>query len=71
MRWYQIQGLVLLTLSAVFPALSPSNCPKRNKTISCSPQLQIIFFSLSLYLVAVGLGGHKSCIQAFGADQFD
>ncbi|RVW59005.1 Protein NRT1/ PTR family 5.10 [Vitis vinifera] len=29
-----ILGLVLLTLSAVFPALSPSNCPKRNKTIS-------------------------------------
>uniref|UniRef100_F6I401 Protein NRT1/ PTR family 5.10 n=1 Tax=Vitis vinifera TaxID=29760 RepID=F6I401_VITVI len=44
-----ILGLVLLTLSAVFPALSPSNCPKRNKTISCSPQLQIIFFFLVIF----------------------
>ena len=72
MRWYQIQGLGLLTLSAVLPVPSHSDCQKSNKTIPCSPpQLQMIFFFFSLYLVAVGLGGHKPCIQAFGADQFD
>ncbi|KAL6318203.1 hypothetical protein AAG906_035708 [Vitis piasezkii] len=67
-----ILGLGLLTLSAVLPVPSHSDCQKSNKTIPCSPpQLQMIFFFFSLYLVAVGLGGHKPCIQAFGADQFD
>ncbi|XP_034675894.1 protein NRT1/ PTR FAMILY 5.10-like [Vitis riparia] len=67
-----ILGLGMLTLSAVLPVPSHSDCQKSNKTIPCSPpQLQMIFFFFSLYLVAVGLGGHKPCIQAFGADQFD
>ncbi|KAK9929731.1 hypothetical protein M0R45_026817 [Rubus argutus] len=50
-----ILGLGLLTLSAVLP----------------SSQLQVLLFFFSLYLVAVGQGGHKPCVQAFGADQFD
>ncbi|KAA8538685.1 hypothetical protein F0562_028293 [Nyssa sinensis] len=65
-------GLGLLTLSAVLHSLSSSNCHSAANNTSCSPPLlQVIFFFFSLYLVAVGQGGHKPCVQAFGADQFD
>ncbi|KAK9929742.1 hypothetical protein M0R45_026828 [Rubus argutus] len=50
-----ILALSLLTLSALLP----------------SSELQVLLFFFSLYLVAVGQGGHKPCVQAFGADQFD
>ncbi|XP_010498730.1 PREDICTED: protein NRT1/ PTR FAMILY 5.15 [Camelina sativa] len=50
-----ILGLGLLTLSA-----------------SAKPSFWVnILFFCSLYLVAIGQGGHKPCVQAFGADQFD
>ncbi|GFZ09724.1 major facilitator superfamily protein [Actinidia rufa] len=67
-----ILGLGLLTLSAVLPSLSSSYCKNGANIMSCSPpQFQVIFFFFSLYLVAVAQGGHKPCVQAFGADQFD
>ncbi|XP_048226787.1 protein NRT1/ PTR FAMILY 5.10 [Ricinus communis] len=65
-----ILGLGLLTLSAVLPSLS--DCPSTKSTASCSPDpIQVVLFFSSLYLVALGQGGHKPCVQAFGADQFD
>ncbi|XP_061362841.1 protein NRT1/ PTR FAMILY 5.10-like [Gastrolobium bilobum] len=66
-----ILGLGLLTLSAMLPSLINSECQGGNKFTSCSPPLQVILFFISLYLVAIGQGGHKPCVQAFGADQFD
>lgn len=63
-----IMGLGFLTLSTVLP-FNYSEC---QDTATCSPpKFQIIFFFFSLYLVAIGQGGHKPCVQAFGADQFD
>nr|ABR32184.1 peptide transporter [Hakea actites] len=68
-----VLGLSFLTLSAVLPSLIPSTCGNINTiSTSCHPPLyQIIFFFSSLYLVALAQGGHKPCVQAFGADQFD
>ncbi|KAJ4967005.1 hypothetical protein NE237_018854 [Protea cynaroides] len=67
-----ILGLGLLTLSALLPSLiSPSGLNNNNTTFCHPPQYQIIFFFSSLYLVALAQGGHRPCVQAFGADQFD
>ncbi|KAI9084345.1 hypothetical protein K1719_033687 [Acacia pycnantha] len=64
-----ILALGLLTLSAVLP-FSNVNCQFSSSSTSCS-ELQVILFFISLYLVALAQGGHKPCVQAFGADQFD
>ena len=61
----------MLTLSAVLPSVGNFEYQAAKKFTSCSSQLQIIMFFCSLYLVALGQGGHKPCVQAFGADQFD
>ncbi|KAI7744429.1 hypothetical protein M8C21_017309 [Ambrosia artemisiifolia] len=61
-----ILALGLLTVSTLLPS---SNCETGT---SCSPpQFQVILFFVSLYLLAFAQGGHKPCVQAFGADQFD
>ncbi|XP_022718291.1 protein NRT1/ PTR FAMILY 5.10-like [Durio zibethinus] len=62
-----ILGLSLLT----FTATLPSGCQNADKTTSCSSHFQVIVFFFSLFLVALGQGGQKPCVQAFGADQFD
>ncbi|XP_022155228.1 protein NRT1/ PTR FAMILY 5.10-like [Momordica charantia] len=66
-----VLGLGLITLSESL-STATSGCQNSTETTSCStPQLHKVFFFVSLYLVAVGQGGHKPCVQAFGADQFD
>ncbi|XP_066367047.1 protein NRT1/ PTR FAMILY 5.10-like [Miscanthus floridulus] len=63
-----ITGLGMLTLSSIFS--SPQQC--RDSADGCSTSsLQTAFFYVSLYLVAIAQSGHKPCVQAFGADQFD
>ncbi|KAF7836413.1 protein NRT1/ PTR FAMILY 5.10-like [Senna tora] len=69
-----ILGLGLMTLSTILPlSLTKSECQVGyNVTSSCSNTMwQEFVFFLSLYLVAIGQGGHRPCAQAFGADQFD
>jgi len=62
-----IMGLGMLTLSSMFP--SPQQCGDSG---ACPPSsVQTAFFYISLYLVAIAQSGHKPCVQAFGADQFD
>ncbi|XP_050268565.1 protein NRT1/ PTR FAMILY 5.10-like [Quercus robur] len=68
-----ILGLGLLTLSAMLPSLRSTYdyIDTDNIMLHSTRQLQVILLFFSLYLVAVGQGGHKPCVQAFGADQFD
>ncbi|XP_030951524.1 protein NRT1/ PTR FAMILY 5.10-like [Quercus lobata] len=68
-----ILGLGLLTLSAMLPSLRSTYdyIDTDNIMLHSTRQLQVILFFFSLYLVAVGQGGHKPCVRAFGADQFD
>ncbi|RZB73519.1 Protein NRT1/ PTR FAMILY 5.10 [Glycine soja] len=51
-----ILGLGLLTLSAMLPSPTGSECQVGNEFKSCSPQSQIVLFFISLYLVAIGQG---------------
>lgn len=68
-----LQGLGLLTLSAMLPSVSSADCLNTNKITLCNSanKFQVMLFFFSLYLVAIGQAGHKPCVQAFGADQFD
>ncbi|GER37821.1 major facilitator superfamily protein [Striga asiatica] len=66
-----ILGLACLSLlAAVYSSVSP-DCQNTTNTSCSPPPLQITLFFFSLYTVALAQGGHKPCVQAFGADQFD
>uniref|UniRef100_A0ACD5U1D2 Uncharacterized protein n=1 Tax=Avena sativa TaxID=4498 RepID=A0ACD5U1D2_AVESA len=66
-----ILGLAMLALSTLLSTGS-HKCGTAGNT-PCPPPsgLQMAAFYTSLYLVALAQGGHKPCVQAFGADQFD
>ncbi|KAJ4849844.1 hypothetical protein Tsubulata_029079 [Turnera subulata] len=67
-----ILGLAIMTLLAVLPFSSDSDYRSTNFVGSVSTSsLQMLLFLSALYVVALGHGGHKPCVQAFGADQFD
>ncbi|KAF3433622.1 hypothetical protein FNV43_RR24725 [Rhamnella rubrinervis] len=54
-----LTGLSLLTISHYVPTLKP---PRKIH--------EVVMF-LGLYCISVGTGGHKPCLESFGADQFD
>ncbi|CAN6337605.1 unnamed protein product [Urochloa humidicola] len=68
---YQL-GMVLLTLSAVVPSLSPPPCAAKNATDCQRPSSsQIAVLYLALLCTSIGTGGTRPCIMAFGADQLE
>ncbi|XP_058756462.1 protein NRT1/ PTR FAMILY 5.7-like [Vicia villosa] len=62
-----LMGLSLLTMSQYIPSLKPCN----TKTCLQPRKLHQVVFFLSLYCISLGTGGHKPCLESFGADQFD
>ncbi|GAB4840283.1 hypothetical protein Ancab_021047 [Ancistrocladus abbreviatus] len=66
---YQI-GMVSLTISAVAPKLRPPPC-HGNQVCQEANAGQLAILHGSLLLTALGLGGIRPCVVAFGADQFD
>ncbi|KAF5739554.1 protein NRT1/ PTR FAMILY 5.6 [Tripterygium wilfordii] len=63
-----LMGLIMLTMSWFVPSLKPCDggdvCREPRKVH------EVVFF-LAIYLISVGTGGHKPCLESFGADQFD
>ena len=67
-----MQGLGMLAFSTLLSSGGHRQCTTTAGGQACAPStLQVAFFYASLYIVAVAQGGHKPCVQAFGADQFD
>jgi dipeptide/tripeptide permease len=66
---YQI-GMVTLTLSAVLPTLRPPPCKADQVCKEASSGQEAILYA-SLLLGALGSGGIRPCVVAFGADQLD
>ncbi|KAG0481078.1 hypothetical protein HPP92_011936 [Vanilla planifolia] len=63
-----VLGLGLLSLSTVLP----NTCDENADRVACRPStFSLGLFYFSLYLVAFAESGHRPCVQAFGADQFD
>lgn len=81
-----VLGHLLKTLASVTPlALPPMQVPDVNKCLACFtteingwPPFFCLFFlrpgrpmtMAGLFLIAVGTGGIKPCVSAFGGDQF-
>ncbi|XP_022733859.1 protein NRT1/ PTR FAMILY 3.1-like [Durio zibethinus] len=66
---YQI-GMTSLTLSAILPQFRPPPC-KGEQVCQQATAGQLAILYGSLLLGALGSGGIRPCVVAFGADQFD
>ncbi|XXG51005.1 hypothetical protein AAC387_Pa02g4877 [Persea americana] len=63
-------GMICLTLSAVLPQLRPPSCTG-NEVCKEATQAQLSVLYASLVLTAIGSGGIRPNVVAYGADQFD
>ncbi len=71
-----VQGLLLLPIASSVAGLKPSSsgCGVAALYLGTCTQAsttQMFVLYLSLYTIALGLGGIRPCLSTFGADQFD
>ncbi|KAI4373288.1 hypothetical protein MLD38_011427 [Melastoma candidum] len=70
--FFYVVGMTILTLSATLPQFRPAPCRLKDPTVPCQEangyQLAILYVGLTLG--AIGAGGIRPCVIAFGADQF-
>ncbi|OWM89356.1 hypothetical protein CDL15_Pgr024104 [Punica granatum] len=64
-------GMTCLTLSASLPQLRPPPCQSDHHPCQEANTGQLSILYVALLLGAVGSGGIRPCVVAFGADQFD
>ncbi|XP_050224423.1 protein NRT1/ PTR FAMILY 3.1 [Mercurialis annua] len=67
---YQL-SMTCLTLSAILPGARPPPCKLGEQVCEQADTGQIAILYVSLLLGALGSGGIRPCVVAFGADQFD
>ncbi|KAI4302228.1 hypothetical protein MLD38_038005 [Melastoma candidum] len=65
-----VMGMTCLTVSASLPQLRPPPC-SGDQICQEASKAQLAILYVSLFLGALGAGGIRSCVVAFGADQFD
>ncbi|GLJ48009.1 hypothetical protein SUGI_1013930 [Cryptomeria japonica] len=64
-------GMILLTLTAIFPSLRPPPCnTEKGPCVGASLGQNVLLYS-SFAMMTIGAGGIRPCSIAFGADQFD
>ncbi|CAM6117944.1 unnamed protein product [Calypogeia fissa] len=67
----QFLGLILITLFASLPVFWQPHCDPPEVPCQAAHGMNLATLYIALYLIALGTGGIKSCVSAFGADQFD
>ncbi|KMT14388.1 hypothetical protein BVRB_4g071680 [Beta vulgaris subsp. vulgaris] len=66
-----LMGLVLLSISSWIFLLKPRGCGDGKLECHETSIVGEIIFYISIYMVALGYGGHQPTCATFGADQFD
>ncbi|MCL7025991.1 hypothetical protein MKW94_000516 [Papaver nudicaule] len=68
-----VMGTGLLSIASYFFLINPPRCGDAKGHVNCNPpsSVGVALFYMSIYLVALGYGGHQPAIATFGADQFN
>ncbi|KAK8543337.1 hypothetical protein V6N12_015892 [Hibiscus sabdariffa] len=66
-----VLGLGILSLASWLFLLKPADCGDGIRRCTTPSQPGVAMFYLSIYLVALGYGGHQPTLATLGSDQFD